>query len=229
MTAKLIIVVCSVLGLPEKWYIGRSQYPHFEEKPAVPSKALNNKYVSFAANFWGCLSQVVERYMKIRTNDFVHTKSTKSVRRFLPTLDTLGNSCSAGQLKVNTEAAKGTPGNFTIEWKGENPNEIVCAGRSPISVRDVLANPDDHSDLVLIELLSLADNYKRKAISFRCAQSTKDWRNFCLDQLAKGAGVLHKFVNRPNALPPVPLFKVGDAAKTPLDAVRNEALLWSKI
>jgi hypothetical protein len=95
---QLELVVCSVLGLPEKWYIGRSQYPHFEEKPAVPSKALNNKYVSFAANFWGCLSQVVERYMKIRTNDFVHTKSTKSVRRFLPTLDTLGNSCSAEQL-----------------------------------------------------------------------------------------------------------------------------------
>jgi hypothetical protein len=39
---QLELVVCSVLGLPEKWYIGRSQYPHFEEKPALPNAKNNN-------------------------------------------------------------------------------------------------------------------------------------------------------------------------------------------
>lgn len=89
---QLEIVVRSVLKLPDKWYFGRSQYLAFVDKPTLLVKALDNKYMASAANFWGCSSQVVDRYLRICTYDFV---LTRSVNRSL-----LADFCVRNKLKV---------------------------------------------------------------------------------------------------------------------------------
>ena len=90
-------VVWSVLKSPEKWYLGRSQYLTFEEKPTLLVKALDNKHMASAANFWGCSSQVADRYLRIRTNDFVLTKSVKTIRS---NRSLLADFCVRNKLKV---------------------------------------------------------------------------------------------------------------------------------
>ena len=88
------------------------------------------------------------------------------------------------------------------------------------------------SDLDVLELYTLCKEYKRRAISMKCSVASKDRRAFCVAQLTTGgARVLHRFVNRQNAAPPVAMFKrnaSGQRAHTPNEAVQQDALHWSK-
>ena len=186
------LLVCADLKLPYKWYIERSQYQRFDKISSVPARIADNKPTAPAANFCGCLSQVVKAYIQVLTNDFHHHKLVKIN---LSKLFILGNSCSKVHVRLNTNVSSCNSGEvYTKSWKGDLPNLLVCARAVPVSVRGVLAEPDSFSDLVLVVLCELADGYKTKAIRSRCAQSANDWRTLCIDQRAKGAGYLHLFV-----------------------------------
>ena len=98
-----------------------------------------------------------------------------------------------------------------------------------MSIDTALASLDHLPDLVIIEFIAVADSYRTKALRVRSNDFAKSWRLFCLAQLSKGAGILHRFVNRPNALPPAPLFKNGTIAKTPTQALVLEQELWQPL
>ena len=49
------LLVCKVSGVQYNKYIGRSQYPQFENKPSVYKNGSDDKFASPAANFLGCL------------------------------------------------------------------------------------------------------------------------------------------------------------------------------
>ena len=136
-------------------------------------------------------------------------------------LSTVGAACMVDQLvdfnKNNVE--------IPTEWQGENPMDLVC-GTGPLTILSVMRDLDNVPDLVLIELSVRAGEFREKALRIRSGASSKSWRDFCAAQLAKGAGVLHRFVNRPNSLPPVPLFKNKTDAKTPEQALALERLHW---
>ena len=73
--------------------------------------------------------------------------------------------------------------------------QILKKPRAP--VEDVLCDLHNASDLVLLEVISIASEYKEKALRVKCTLSSKDWRKFCVAQLSRnvGARVLHRFVN----------------------------------
>ena len=90
---QLEIVVCSVLKLLEKGYLSRSQHLTFEEEPALSVKARDNMYMTSAAYFWGCLSQVADRFLIIRFFDFVSRSRLRPYAVFpLSTLMNLATS-----------------------------------------------------------------------------------------------------------------------------------------
>ena len=87
------IVVSSVLKLPKKWHLGRSQYLTLHCKPALLVKVLDNKFIA-SVYFWGCHAQVLDYHFRVRNNDIVLTKSVKTIR-FVSGLDDCGPYDSA--------------------------------------------------------------------------------------------------------------------------------------
>ena len=86
-----------------------------------------------------------------------------------------------------------------------------------VLIQDILSDLHNTSDLVILEAVAMASAYKEKALHVKCSTSAKQWRLFCVSQLNGnvGAGVLHRFVNRQNAAPAVPLFKPGPTGEIP--------------
>ena len=135
-----------------------------------------------------------------------------------------GAACTAQVLKDHFENK--IPLDET--WKGDHPNHIQGAN---CSIAEALEDLNSVSDLAVLELVAIAKEYKEAAIKVKCRQSSKDWRQFCLAQLTSGgARILHRFVNRQNAAPPVALFKrdsKGVRPTTPNQAVQCDAEHWS--
>ena len=102
-----------------------------------------------------------------------------------------------------------------------------------MTVEQVMHDLHNQSHLLLLELVSMCKLRKEKAIKPKCATSSQDWREFCISQLSKnvGARVLHRYTNRNNAAPGVPLYKplgLNVGPKCPNDAVELEASNWKK-
>jgi hypothetical protein len=152
--------------------------------------------------------------MHNRSNDFRHGKLTYKLNRMAHDIYTLGAACTIDQLSEHTKNNVSIP----TEWQGDEGHNLLCSGR-PLTIAQVLGDPDNVSDLDLLELVSVVFGFRDSALRIRSGISSKSWRLFCIGQLAKGAGVLHRFVNRPNSLPPCPLFKPGTLAKSPTEAL----------
>ena len=101
------------------------------------------------------------------------------------------------------------------EWKGSDPDILLTHVPSSLEVKDALLCLLCLDHLSLCFVWAFAEQYKSRALRIRRNLSSKSWRIFCLGQLSKGAGILHKFVNRPNSLPLAPLFRNGSGAKPP--------------
>ncbi len=112
--------------------------------------------------------------------------------------------------------------------KGDNP-KLVTSADSSVPLSQILADLLNTSDLVVLEVVGMCDEYKTQALRVKCSLSTKNWRAFCVSQLSRnvGARVLHRYANRQNAPSPVPLFRPGALHKTPNDAVDADAAHWA--
>ena len=115
------------------------------------------------------------------------------------------------------------------DWKGTH-SDLIQSVEPHLPIGTILCSLHEYSDLVLIECSTLAVDYKEKALRVKCSRSSKDWRKFCLSQLARnvGARILHRYSNRHSLAPSVPLFKPGGAAKTPNEAVELDAKHWKR-
>ena len=60
------LLVCAASGVKHDKYIGRSQYPRIQNKPARYKHCMDDKFTSPAANFWGVLAHMLELYIKLR-------------------------------------------------------------------------------------------------------------------------------------------------------------------
>ena len=216
------LTICSVAGVPFMKYIGRSQYPMFALRPAAPKLHIGDKFTVPSANIWGLFVHRVRNYMNNRINDYRHSHLTMKLRNMVFDLDTLGAACSPEQLDLYKLDAS----LVSHDWKG--PDFHKLSSEQHPTVQKALHDLDNVSDLVLVELMALGEDYKIRALRVRSNLSQKSWRQFCLDQLSKGAGILHRFVNRQNALPPAPLFRSGSNAKTPCQALCVEQEAWQR-
>ena len=104
-----------------------------------------------------------------------------------------GAACTALELKEYYENHVAVGNN----WKGEKPDLIEVDGqKTPIA--HVLSDLHNFSDIVVLECVAIAAEYKSKSLRGKCSKSSKDWRAFCLNQLSSnvGAKVLHRSTNR---------------------------------
>lgn len=192
-------------------------------KLAVAKLHLDDEFTAPAANFWGLFAFRVRQYMQTRTNDFQHSKLTLQLSNMNNDLNTLGAACTMEQL----ELFKNDPSKVSHEWKGPSPLSLV-SNVAYATVSQALQDLDKVHDLVLVELITLGEEYKQIALRIRSSFSQKSWRKFCLDHLSKGAGALHRFVNRQNSLSPAPLFRSGTNAKTLCQAFEVEQVAWQR-
>ena len=148
----------------------------------------------------------------------------QQIEKHAKRLDSNGSACTYDILKQNSVD------NVKIDdaWKGDNPNMVMSAD-SPAPLSQILADLLNTSDLVVLEVVGMCDEYKTQALRVKCSLSTKKWRVFCVSQLSRnvGARVLHRYANRQNAPSPVPLFKPGALHKTPNNAVDADAAHWA--
>ena len=253
------LLVCKVAGVKPALYLGRSQYPRFENKPVVRKHVIGNKFSSPAANFWGTLGHLLEKYVDLRgksaaagvvyevgKKNEVGTKeryaelshfdqrflralepTAKKISKMARSIMCLGAACTGEELdSYNLDPDKHQ---INCDWKGENPDLLAASGN--LHIQQMMSDLHNTSDLVILEAVAMATAYKEKALQVKCSTSAKQWRLFCVAQLNGnvGAGVLHRFVNRQNAAPAVPLFKPGPSGimpKTPNAAVEQDASLW---
>ena len=220
------LLVCNVLGIPPDKFIGRSQYPCVSVVPALPKKKQSDKFSSPAANWWGCLDNMLHTYMFNRSNDFKHHKHIHRIQIHLQTMHTFGKASDSDELDASRDAAKNHV-YYESTWKDDNLEYVeTYYGRLPF--KDVLMHLDRHPDSVIAQIKVVAGTLKDKAIMQRGKSSSASWKKFCTEQLSKGAGKLHSWANRPNSLPSVPLFDKTSQSKTPLAALQDKTDHWAK-
>ena len=177
--------------------VGTSEVVPSEGQSAIALRAgIKERYAKFSHRFASALAPLVRRISKMTTN-----------------LMCLGAACTGEDL----DRYKKSPHTLLdCDWKGEHPDLLVTASGS-VHIRDIMSDLHNTSDLVLIEAASLATSYKEKALRVKSSTSSKQWREFCTSQLSGnvGAGILHRFVNRQNAVPAVALFKPGPSGAVP--------------
>ena len=242
------LLICSVCDVNTTLYIGRSQYPMFQNKAICMKLPLDDKFTSPAANFWGVLGHMIDDYSQarsllssqgtvyssslvakdvvvperdqrpergLRAEGAVFSGFSVEFKRTIFPLDRRiqkhvghllchGVACTADQLKNHFSNAE----TLSDDWKGPMPN-MLQTHTPHLDIACALADLHNQSDITLGEMCALCTDYKQRAIRYKCSLSSKDWRAFCLSQLSRniGARVLHKFTNRQNAAPSVPLFK----------------------
>ena len=147
------------------------------------------------------------------------------IHKMRGSLLSLGAACTAFDLKEYYDNKVSKDNN----WKSDHPDLVDVDGQKTPIVQ-VLADLHAVSDIVVLECVAIAAEYKSKALRVKCSKFSKDWRAFCLDQLSKnvGARILHRYTNRHSLAQAVPLFKPGGKAKTPNQAVEADACHWKQ-
>ena len=156
------LLICSVAGVPYKKYIGRSQFPCFQLQPMKKKSHLDDKFTAPAANFWGLFAYRTRAYMNIRTNDFVHQKPLHKLRNMSNSLNTYGAACTCEHLQAYLK----DPASADHSWKGDAPHQILGSSTHQ-TIQEALHDLDNVTDLVLIEMLALAEEYKQQAQAFQ--------------------------------------------------------------
>jgi hypothetical protein len=220
------LLVCNVVGIPPEKFIGRSQYPCISIVPALPKKRTSDKFSSPAANWWGCLDNMLIKYLESRTNDFKHHKHIHRIHLHLASINTHGKAVDSDELVAALDANKNHE-HFSSSWK-DDAAEVVDTHLGIITWKDALLHLDIHPDSVLAQIQVAAGLLRDTAIRSRSKNSSASWKKFCVDQLTKGAGKLHSWANRPNSLPSVPLFDNTTKSKTPLAVLQDKTKHWSK-
>ena len=93
----------------------------------------------------------------------------KQIEKHVKRLDSNGSACTYDILK------QFSVDNVKIDdaWKGDNPNLVMSAGSSaPLS--QILADLLNTSDLVVLEVVGMCDEYKTQALRVKCSLSTKN-------------------------------------------------------
>ena len=149
----------------------------------------------------------------------------RKIRKMAGSMESNGSCCTADELSNHFKDGSV----IDTAWKGDQPNHIHSSN-PPTSILQLLGDLHNQSDLVLAECVALSEDYKCKALRHKCSLSAKQWRSFCAQQLSGnvGARILHRYTNRNALAQPVPLFKPGSKAKTPNQAVEEDASHWKK-
>ena len=96
---------------------------------------------------------------------------------------------------------------YQPEWKPES-KEVIDTRSGKVTIMAILKNLDNHANIDLDQVSAWCLEIRDNALAERNKESASSWKSFVIEQLTKGAGMLHKWANNPNSLPSVPLFDV---------------------
>ena len=193
------LLVCKVVGLEPKPFLGRGQFPRFIHSTILPSCNIDTKFVSPAANWWAALANSLHTLCKWRSNNIeqhhLALEAHKIIRKLLDTicLSSMVFPSKHEMVHINSSS-----------WLGDDP--FVFTAYGGFSLEELLKEPNNYSDVCINYVADKAQINHCTAISIFSNASHSAWRKFALKQFGVGAGVLHKFCNAANSLQAVPLY-----------------------
>ena len=222
------ICVCSVAGISIKdimKFCGRSQFPRFGLKQLVPNHDIVNKYVNDELNLWSSLSYHIDALCTLlkefpfsSLTDLSHTHSSNKhvvsvLRHHVPSII----MCSSN-----------------MHYLDSNDIKVMYAPVSSDATDDcvihfayVLATIGDYMIDEALSISAHIEKVKCGIVSDICVQSCAEFETIAVEQLSKGAGVIHKYTNRQNtSYMDINLFDRSVYSNTPAQAMESKRNLW---
>ena len=224
------LCVCDVAKIDPNqvsMYIGRSQYPRFGPKQLIPNSTIIDKFVSPELNMWSDLLQLVESLCSILGDDELLnlTDLNIGINRQQPAVDfvvysvPIINKYARTLIKLPISNSKV---NYTPPLSVFRDEHPVC------HLASYLFSLQNKPFYQVKHICDHIFNVKQDILSTLSAQASTDFKGFAVEQLNKGAGVLHKYSNRDNTtFMDISLFDRTTLVSSPEAAMETKRDLWA--